>query len=60
MEYVSFCLQENDLTDFKQYLQERENSNATIEKYLRDVRKFIVFSGRNAEVDKELLLSYKE
>lgn len=60
MEYVSFCLQENDLTDFKQYLQERENSNATIEKYIRDVRKFIVFAGRNKKVDKEMLLAYKE
>lgn len=60
MEYVSFCLQENDLTDFKQYLQERENSNATIEKYIRDVRKFIVFAGRNKKVDKEMLLGYKE
>lgn len=60
MEYVSFCLQENDLTDFKQYLQERENSNATIEKYIRDVRKFIVFVGRNKKVDKEMLLAYKE
>ena len=52
MEYVSFCLQENDLTDFKQYLQERENSNATIEKYIRDVRKFIVFAGRNKKLTK--------
>lgn len=60
MAYITFCIKENDLIDFKQYLQERENSTATIEKYLRDVRKFIVFSGRNAEVDKELLLSYKE
>ena len=60
MEYVSFCLQENDLTDFKQYLQERENSNATIEKYIRDVRKFIVFARRNKKVDKEMLLGYKE
>lgn len=60
MTYITFRIKENDLIDFKQYLQERENSTATIEKYLRDVRKFIVFSGRNAEVDKELLLSYKE
>ena len=60
MAYITFRIKENDLIDFKQYLQERENSTATIEEYLRDVRKFIVFSGRNAEVDKELLLSYKE
>lgn len=60
MAYITFRIKENDLIDFKQYLQERENSTATIEKYLRDVRKFIVFSGRNTEVDKELLLSYKE
>lgn len=60
MTYITFRIKENDLIDFKQYLQERENSTATIEKYLRDVRKFIDFSGQNVEVDKELLLSYKE
>lgn len=55
-----FNINENDLVEFKQYLVERENSAATIEKYLRDIRKFIDFSGKNVEIDKEKLLKYKE
>lgn len=47
------------LTDFKKYLQERENAPSTIEKYLRDVRKFIEYSWREKIISKEVLLSYK-
>lgn len=34
---------EYSLERFQEYLQERENSQATIGKYLRDVRKFFWF-----------------
>lgn len=60
MTAITFKIKENDLVEFKQYLVERENSAATIEKYLRDIRKFIDFSGKNVEIDKEKLLKYKE
>ena len=60
MTAITFKIKENDLVEFKQYLVERENSAATIEKYLRDIRKFIDFSGENVEIDKEKLLKYKE
>lgn len=60
MTVITFKIKENDLVEFKQYLVERENSAATIEKYLRDIRKFIDFSGKNVEIDKEKLLKYKE
>ena len=37
MTAITFKIKENDLVEFKQYLVERENSAATIEKYLRDI-----------------------
>ena len=39
-EKVYFTVKETDVKDFKTYLYERENAEATIEKYLRDVRAF--------------------
>lgn len=60
MEQATFCMTEKELRDFKRYLQERENSAATIEKYLRDVRKFMTFVRPGQPADKEKLLAYKE
>ncbi|OUQ48649.1 integrase [Lachnoclostridium sp. An118] len=51
---------EYSLERFQEYLQERENSQATIGKYLRDVRKFFWFMDQREEVDKEVLMSYKQ
>lgn len=46
------------LSDFRRFLVEEEKSTATIEKYLRDVRKFAVFlSGE--EITKSKVLEYK-
>ena len=50
---------ERDLINFGNYLMERENSPATIEKYMRDVQKFYEFSSDGA-ICKEELLRYKE
>ena len=60
MENKNFYITEEDLKGFRRYLQERENSTATIEKYLRDVRKFIQYAGFDTPVDKGRLLAYKE
>lgn len=49
----------DDITEFRYYLLERENSAATIEKYVRDVQKFFEFSG-DGKISKEKLLAYKE
>ena len=60
MNNTKFYLAEKDLKEFRYYLQERENSGATIEKYMRDVKKFMEFAGTEQPVDKERLLKYKE
>ena len=43
---------------FREYLIREEKSRATVEKYLRDVRAFFVFSEKR-EITKELILDYK-
>lgn len=48
-----------DILSFHQYLVEEEKSEATIEKYNRDVGAFAQFAGRGA-VTKELVMSYKK
>lgn len=47
------------IDDFKQYMHEEEKSPATIEKYLRDVRKFALYA-KGTPVDKKATLAYKE
>ena len=60
MEQKTFSINEKDVEEFREYLMERENSRATIEKYLRDVRKFMEYAGTDESLDKEKLLQYKE
>ena len=60
MEKKTFSINEKDVEEFREYLMERENSRATIEKYLRDVRKFMEYAGTDESLDKEKLLQYKE
>lgn len=56
---------EKDMKKFEIYLRERENSAATIEKYLRDVRTFQQYMEKNTQeksniINKEELLRYKD
>ena len=50
--------------EFCTHLREEEKSQATIEKYERDVRKFLAFVAQNShsidELSKEIVLEYKE
>lgn len=52
-------LQEQDIRDFHVYLVSEEKSTATVDKYLRDSRAFLVFAGQ-AAITKELVMAYKE
>ena len=47
------------LKGFEQYLREMERSDATVEKYLRDVRLFVSFAGEE-EPSRSLLVRFKE
>ena len=54
-----------DLEGFKEYLIERENSAATVQKYMTDIRTFYRFLGRDkrgdkqCRIDKQHLIGYK-
>lgn len=52
-------IKEADIEEFREYLLERENAAATVEKYIRDVRKFFEYTG-GGEINKERLLAYKD
>ena len=64
MTNVTFNFTEKDIEEFKYYLQERENAQATIEKYIRDVRNFMEYVKKDKtngqQIDKEKLLQYKQ
>ncbi len=51
-------LSEKFIRKFKKYLCEKEKSDATIEKYIRDVKAFYEFSGN--KIDKNVVFAYKE
>lgn len=60
MTNTTFYFSEKDIREFRYYLQERENAQATMEKYIRDVRNFMEYVGKGGKVDKEKLLQYKQ
>ena len=47
------------INKFKKYLEYEEKSAATIEKYIRDIKKLMNFAG-GREITKKLMLEYKE
>ena len=51
--------EEKWLLEFQRHMEEEEKSSATIEKYERDVRKFLSFRN-DREISKTLTLEYKE
>lgn len=52
-------LKEQDITDFQAYLVREEKGEATVEKYIRATREFLVFAGETP-VTKELAIAWKE
>ena len=56
---MTFLLKEKQLKDFGCYLKNEEKSNATIEKYLRDVKCFFSLV-KEKRIEKSHVLSYKQ
>lgn len=52
-------IQEDMIIQFRKHLINEEKSQATIEKYLRDIRAFYKFAGNREPLTKEQTLSYK-
>ena len=48
------------MEQFGDFLKERENTQATVEKYQRDVKAFLRYLGGEQVVTKEILSRYKE
>lgn len=59
-EMIPIEISTEDIQRFEQYLYERENAIATIQKYKTDIRTFFRFLGEERTVDKAKLLAYKE
>lgn len=53
-------IQETQLKAFENYLYERENARATIQKYKSDAATFLRYLGNERSVDKSRVLAYKE
>lgn len=53
-------IQETQLKAFEDYLYERENARATIQKYKSDAATFLRYLGDERRVDKSRVLAYKE
>lgn len=52
-------MKNENLETFRQFLYEQEKEQNTVEKYLRDVKKFLSFAG-NRPVHRQMVLQYKE
>ena len=58
-ENICITINDEDLQEFRIYLYERENSEATIRKYMTDIRTFYRFLDKNRDVSKQCLVDYK-
>lgn len=56
-QFTTTCISEDVIEAFRQYLVSEEKSSFTIEKYLRDVKRFAKF--HSGELTKEAVLEYK-
>ena len=52
-------IEEKDLIAYKIYLQFAEKSQNTVDKYMRDISKFVEWSG-DSDISKKLVIAYKQ
>ena len=62
MNPIDFSIEVSDdsINEFADYLYERENANATVNKYISDIKKFFSFMNESRQINKKVLLEYKE
>ena len=62
MEQMDFSIgvSESVIKDFADYLYQRENAKATVNKYMADIKKFFSFLAGSKQINKKVLLQYKE
>ena len=58
--YKNLTVSKDMLPAYREYLRDEERSQATVEKYLRDVKAFVNYLGTGREVDRERVRDYKE
>lgn len=56
---MEYLLDQEMLGRFREALLEEEKSDATIEKYMRDIQKFYAYTGEPKRVNKEVVIQYK-
>lgn len=57
---MKHTVNDNMLEQFRNSLIEEEKSNATIEKYMRDMRSFLTYTEEKGGIDKETVMNYKK
>ena len=62
MEQMDFSIElsESGIEKFADYLYQKENAKATINKYMADIKKFLSFLADDKQINKKVLLQYKE
>lgn len=62
MEQMDFSIEvsESEIEKFADYLYQKENAKATINKYMADIKKFLSFLTDDKRINKKVLLQYKE
>ena len=58
--YFSIEVSESETEKFADYLYQKENAKATINKYMADIKKFLSFLADDKRINKKVLLQYKE
>lgn len=56
--FIERLLEAKKLVEFESFLKSEERSGATVEKYMRDIRHFVNFSG-GKEITKQSIVEYK-
>lgn len=54
------CLSIRNIQEFSEFLRKEERSQATVEKYVRDIRTFDTFLGEDKQISKERVIAYKK